>query len=394
MTVAPQELKKQALLMPLATFVAFLVCLSFLPQQASAYQAKVRKKKVLPRPPQFVCLSFDGSGDPPFWRMTLKAARDFNKKHKSKGKSLHFAYYVSGIHFFTSKYRRWYKTYRYKNKRYKMVRGRAVIRWGGRQALIDQRIQLLHQSIKEGHEIGSHVIGHFGGHKWTRFQWEKEFEQFNAIMWPILKTGKQPHPYHWYKGKNLVSTLGVLGFRAPRLETSPGLWPVMKKHGLRYDASGIQKRWLWPRKNRAGIWRFSLALLNIAGSGKRTLSMDYNFYMAQTGAKKDHNRARRRLYQRQMLATYRRYFMANYHGNRAPIHIGHHLVSLNGYGYWRAYIQFAREVCALPEVRCVTYHTLLKYMDKLPEKTRRAYQRGRFDQSNRPKKYFRRMFRH
>ncbi len=356
-------------------------------------EADETPKKVLPRPPQYVCLSFDGSGDPRFWKMTLDTAKEFNEKHKNKGKSLHFTYFVSGIHFFPGRHRYKYKSYEYKNGRHKTKHGKAVIRFGGRPSLIKKRIKLLFRTKKEGHEIGSHVIGHYNGKKWTRYQWKEEFRQFNAVMWPVLNDRKMPGKDEWYDGPNLVSSLGVVGFRAPFLATSPGLWPVMKKHGLIYDASGIRKPHLWPRKNRAGIWRFLLAPLKIAGSGKRTLSMDWNFYYAQTGAQKDTNRKRRLLYQRQTLATYRRYFMRNYNGNRAPIHIGHHLVSLNGYGYWRAYRQFAMDVCGLPEVKCTTYKQLVNYMNTLSPKTIRAYQRRQFDNSHRPQKTFRRMFR-
>lgn len=344
------------------------------------------------RPPQYVCLSFDGSGDPKFWEMTLEMARTFNEKYRSAGKSLHFTYFVSGIHFFPGRYRHQYRSYVYHKGRHQMKRGHAVIHFGGKEALIQQRIASLFRSLQEGHEIGSHIIGHFDGKGWTQFQWEEEFKQFNGVMWPVLKDRRMTDPLHWYSGPNLVSSLGILGFRAPFLSTSPGLWPVMKKHGLRYDASGIQKKHLWPSKNKVGIWRFLLAPLQISGSGKRTLSMDWNFFFAQTGGKIDRSPKRRNLYMRQTLDTYRRYFMHNYHGNRAPIHIGHHLVSLNGYGYWKAYRQFAQEVCSLPEVKCTTYKDLMNYMESLSPETIRAYQRQQFDQTKRPKKYFPRMF--
>lgn len=361
--------------------------------QPSSGQTKVAQTAPIARPPQYVCLSFDGSGDPKFWQMTLQMAREFNEKHRASGESVHFTYFVSGIHFFPGRYRNVYRSYVYKNGRHQLKRGQAAIQFGGKEELIKQRIALLFQSRQEGHEIGSHVIGHFDGKGWTRFQWEEEFKQFNGVMWPVLKDRKMADPQRWYGGPELVSSLGILGYRAPFLSTSPGLWPVMKNHGLRYDASGVRKKHLWPEKNEAGIWRFLLAPLEIAGSGKRTLSMDWNFFFAQTGGKIDRSPKRRELYMRQTLETYRRYFVHNYHGNRAPIHIGHHLVSLNGYGYWRAFRQFAQDVCALPEVKCTTYKALLDYMDSLSPETLRAYQRQQFSQDNRPKKKFPSLFR-
>ena len=84
----------------------------------------------------------------------------------------------------------------------------------------------------------------------------------------------------------------MVGFRAPYLAHSPGLYATLAERGFRYDTSGTAPSGAWPEK-RDGIWRFNLAEIRIAGSGRATLSMDYNFLVAQSGAGADRLRAAR-----------------------------------------------------------------------------------------------------
>ena len=89
-----------------------------------------------------------------------------------------------------------------------------------------------------------------------------------------------------------------------------------------------------------GIWRFNLAMLRIQGSGKGTLSMDYNFFVAQSRAAADPRRYEAA--REQTLQTYLHYFKTNYAGNRAPLHIGHHFTGYQGGAYNEALKSFAR----------------------------------------------------
>ena len=133
----------------------------------------------------------------------------------------------------------------------------------------------------------------------------------------------------------------------------------------------------WPAKNADGQWNFPLAEVVIAGTGKRTLSMDYNFYYAQSNAKP--NPAQAELFEKQMYDTYMNYFLKNYNGNRAPVSIGHHFSQWNGGAYWRAMKHVAETVCGLPEVRCGTYIELANFMDATDGNTRAAYVKGNFE---------------
>ena len=90
-------------------------------------------------------------------------------------------------------------------------------------------------------------------------------------------------------------------------------------------------------------------MLRIAGWGKGTLSMDYNFFVAHSGAVNDPRRYE--LAREQMLQTYLAYFKANYAGNRAPLHIGHHFSYYQGGAYNEALKSFRARSAACP--KCV-----------------------------------------
>ncbi len=129
------------------------------------------------------------------------------------------------------------------------------------------------------------------------------------------------------------------------------------------------------------MWNFPLAQVRVVGSGKRTLSMDYNFYYTQSGGtSKAENKE---LYKKEMLDTYMKYFQDNYFGNRAPVHIGHHFSKWNGGAYWEAMQAFTKRVCGLPEVKCVTYNELVKFMEAHVA-DRAKYQAGSFTPLPRP----------
>jgi hypothetical protein len=110
--------------------------------------------------------------------------------------------------------------------------------------------------------------------------------------------------------------------------------------------------------------------------------MDYNFFMAHSRAHPDPRH--HALYREQMLQTYLDYFKSNYAGSRAPLHIGHHFSDYQNGAYREALKAFARAVCGLPEVRCVTYGKLADFMDALTPETLAAYRGGGFPRAGEP----------
>ena len=302
----------------------------------------------LARPPQYIAFAFDGSKSLAMWNETRAFAQEMN----AQGKPLHFTYFLSGVVFLTEQNRSKYQGPHHRA-------GQADIDFGGSATDLAQRIDEVNSAIKEGHEMGSHANGHFHAESqaWSNNDWLSEFKLFNDLISDV-------HSNNSLSGNvaNLILNpeKDVVGFRAPYLETTNGLWLTLKENNYRYDTSRVADMDYWPQKQN-GVWNFPLAMLRIAETNKRTLSMDYNFYVADSNAQE--NPANSELYRRRMKETYENYFQKNYNGNRAPLHIGHHFSKWNGGAYFSALKDFASEVCGKPDVKCVTYRELANYMD-------------------------------
>ena len=299
----------------------------------------------VPTPPQFVCLAFDGSNEPEFWNETRKFAA-------SAG--IRFTYFVSGVYFLLTADKNDYIDALGRP-------GKSNIGFGGTLDMMKQRLEQVRLAMKEGHEIGSHAIGHFDGAKYTFEQWDKEFKQFTSIMsnvWNRYNNAAEPAGWKNYIAKE------VSGFRAPYLAVGDrkALWKTFVKHGIDYDTSLVNNMNYWPRQID-GVWNFPLAMIKLSGSAKTPLSMDYNFFVAQSGGKDGPNEKFKE-YEDQMVQSYVAYFNNNYHGNRAPVHIGHHFSQMNGGAYWRAMKRIAIYVKKQPDVICGTYKELLAFVQK------------------------------
>jgi len=101
--------------------------------------------------------------------------------------------------------------------------------------------------------------------------------------------------------------------------------------------------------------------------GGSTLSMDYNVYLSQTGAK-DILKAGTPEWNKnylQTLGAFTNYFNKNYNGSRAPVVIGNHFSLWNDGLYFEALKTFANNVCGLPEVKCGTFGELVEYLNQL-----------------------------
>jgi peptidoglycan/xylan/chitin deacetylase (PgdA/CDA1 family) len=316
-----------------------------------------------PRPPQFVLLAFDGSLNLDMWRDTLAFAR---------ANDVRFTYFISGVYFLLDGQRE-----RYVEPTHGP--GHSNIGFGGASpAELRERVARVNEAHATGHEIASHVNGHFDGTRWTLAEWQSELEQFPRLVFGVgSNNGLTDPPVAAYA----FAPETIRGFRAPLLGHNDAMYQALAAHRYSYDTSKTSPPGYWPER-RDGIWNFPLAELRIAGTGKRTLSMDYNFYFAQSEGKPDPAHAAE--YRDEMVRTYLAYFASSYVGNRAPVHIGHHFSRWNDGAYWDAMQEFARTVCHLPEVRCTTYRELEAFLEQLPDGARKAYARGEFDKSEFP----------
>lgn len=317
------------------------------------------------RPPQFVAIAFDNCTEVSRWR----ELRDFSARLNEKDETIHFTFFVSGVGFLSSDRRSLYEAPHQR-------RGHAMIPFASGPDDVKERVGLINEMRAAGHEIASHAIGHFDGRGWSAADWSRELSEYRALIDNVAANNNLP------VGVNFAFTgADIKGFRAPYLSTSLGLYAALKQAGFRYDTSGTMLPNLWPEQ-RDGLWRFDLAEIRLARSKKMTLSMDYNFLIAQSlGLDVSARRARDR---DEMLETYIAYFRANYFGNRAPLHIGHHFANYHGGAYHEALMTFIERVCGLPEVQCVTYARLADFMDGLSAETRAAYQKGDFPHATQP----------
>jgi peptidoglycan/xylan/chitin deacetylase (PgdA/CDA1 family) len=317
------------------------------------------------RPPQFVAIAFDNCTELSRW----KELSEFAARLNEKGETIHFTFFVSGVNFLASGKRALYQGPH-------QPRGNSMIPFSTSAEEVAERVKYINEMHDTGHEIASHAVGHFDGKRWSSADWAQEFSSYSELVDHVAGNNDLP------ASAGLVfPASSVVGFRAPYLSTSPGLYPALKQAGFRYDASGTMPSDRWPEK-RGGVWRFDLAELRLARSRKAVLSMDYNFFIAQSLGLD--SSARRERDRDEMLETYLAYFKANYFGNRAPIHIGHHFTNYHGGVYNEALLAFAERVCGLPEVKCVSYRELADFMDSLSAETLAAYQNGDFPRATQP----------
>jgi hypothetical protein len=396
----------------------------------------VRAQTTVPRPPQFVLLAFDGSKSNQMWDESRAFAADLSQR---LGKPVKFTYFINSSYYVPSK-SEFRRSYFPPGKQ----AGSSAIGWGGAESEVRERIINTMKANKEGHEIASHAVGHFdaGAERWSQNDWQSEFEYFSRTMFGLLDL----NPFRSSPSQDLPSreqtvvgelsnwlerSLKFVGFRAPQLGHTPGLWPVLEQFGFRYDTSKAvvpdrQGNYPWPTRNAEGssFWDFALAQIEFVGGirsvpitvdgrqylftiGKkpnsRIHSMDYNFYVNQNTIHavdgdpwhplavynpQDQGRVdlkgnpiKRRAkaldavpeeiakeLETEILDSYKKYFATTYNGNRAPVHIGHHFSKWNHAAYWNAMKAFAEQVCGMEEVQCVTYAELADFMDNMSSK--------------------------
>jgi peptidoglycan/xylan/chitin deacetylase (PgdA/CDA1 family) len=317
------------------------------------------------RPPQFVAIAFDNCTELSRW----KELSELSARLNAKGDTIHFTFFVSGVNFLANGKRALYQGPH-------QPRGNAMIPFSASGEEVAERVKYINAMRNAGHEIASHAVGHFDGKGWSNADWTHEFRNYSELFDHVAGNNDLPASAGF-----AFPASSIVGFRAPYLSTSAGLYSALKAAGFRYDTSGTMLPNLWPEK-KDGLWRFNLAEIRLHRSRKMTLSMDYNFLVVQSLGLDQI--ARRKQDRDEMLETYLDYFKANYFSNRAPIHIGHHFYGYHGGAYQEALLTFIERVCGLPEVKCVTYSKLADFMDGLSAETLTAYQKGDFPRATQP----------
>ena len=335
----------------------------------SEYHKNIQKftnHKKYPKDTQFVLLAFDGSYSLDMWKRTL----GFAEKMKLQKKPVRFTYFISGVYFVPESLKNIYHLDGYRA-------GRSNIGWGDDIDDIVKRFAFVNDAYKFGHEIGSHVNGHFNGSNWTQKQWEQEFEYFNNFIFledkNLDKNSNIYLDFYNFQKELKNKSAGVIfpkseitGFRAPLLGHYDAMYEALKNYGFTYETNKVfrQNRMVekGDKNHNGNIWNFPLYSVNIAGIN--TIAMDYNLYYLQTNAKsilkfgtQDWKKAHD-----DVLKGYLNYFYNHYNNSenledikfKAPVTIGHHFSLWNDALYWEVMKDFAKEVCGKEKVVCGT----------------------------------------
>ena len=300
------------------------------------------------RPPQYVVVSFDGSGGERMWTYWRSVA------HRADA---HFTFFVSGVYLLD-----WAHRMRYHPPRHTAGTSAIGFALPTGDLTVAGTLRGIAAGYRDGDEIGTHFNGHFCGPggvgDWTAADWRNELEQFYGLL--------------FHAGAKLpFGRSEIVGDRTPCLEGNlSALYPVLKQLGFRYDASRLAPLGQWPQRD-LGIWSIPLAEIPFIGHTFPVVSMDYNFFANQVSL------APARI----ELQTYRTLwnaFRASYLGNRAPLSIGQHFETWESWAYDHALTRFLLDVCRRPEVHCVSFRELADFLDSVPPARLRRYRTGRF----------------
>ncbi len=197
-----------------------------------------------------VLISFDGSASLQMWQETL----DYAKESKVK-----FTYFISAPYFIvenTPRANEYWATKKYNG--FQPVAFRKTRTAYG----IDRRRGYLDRAVEEGHEIGSHLCGHYDGSKWTKEEWALEMLFFEGTFIPYT----------------------IKSIRAPELGVNQAYFDALNKFAphIQYDSSVVSGR--QTRKFNYGrikqVYVPEIRIINKPTSGY-TLPFDYNFHLLQ-----------------------------------------------------------------------------------------------------------------
>ncbi|MFI9601532.1 hypothetical protein ACIHCX_16985 [Streptomyces sp. NPDC052043] len=314
---------------------------------AQPHLPRPERLKAGEKPPQFVVFSWDGAGE--------DGQRLFSHfREVAKANNATMTFFLSGVHLLPREKRDLYRPPRH-------AAGSSDIGFNDARGIADT-VEQVRLAWLEGHEIGTHLNGHFcgpdgGAGKWSVEEWKSEIAQAKQFV----KT------WRTNAGLNNAASLPfdydkeLIGGRTPCLEGRNNFVKAGSELGFRYDSSGVNNQ-VWPGK-RDGLWDLSMQLVPFPGHTSEQLTTDYRFMGDQSGTRTQGDPAQFDSWGEQMRDGLLKGFHRAYDGNRAPLVIGNHFESWNGGTYMRAVEDVVKEVCNKPAVRCVSFRQLADWLD-------------------------------
>ena len=335
-------------------------------QPSPQAQAAIDAAMANGRPPQFLVSSFDGAADIDMYRLWLPIAEETGAR---------FTFFVSGIYLLLPQYAAEYQPPN-KPAGFSNLGGYSELA-GSKGALQNLRDNYLafDAARRMGNEIGSHYVSHIcdESNAWTADDWVSEQSQWERLVLDVNEVNRLQKPID-----SIIRKSDFHGGRTPCLMgDKTALYSATNQLGWEYDASQEGILGQWPTKQQ-GLWNFPLPSIPRVGSKYATLAMDYNFYFNH-GKVDDPGRLK-------TLEnwTYRSYYGALrglYTSNRAPLIIGSHFANWNHGVYNRALARTLRRACTMPEVACVDFITLARWLDQQSPAQLAKWEAGEFPKS-------------
>ena len=318
------------------------------------------------RPPQFLISSFDGAADIDMYGTWLPLAQELGAR---------FTFFVSGIYLLLPENATAYQP-PHKPAGFSNLGGYAELAGSksAEQNLYDN-FRAFDVARMLGNEIGSHYVSHIceESNAWTTDDWVSEQSQWERLMLNATEVNALKQPI-----STVLTKDDFHGGRSPCLMgDKPALYTAMRQLGYEYDASQEGILGQWPTKQQ-GLWNFSLPSIPRVGSKYATLAMDYNFYFNHG---KTDDPARLKTLENWTYRSYMGALNGLYTSNRAPLSIGSHFAMWNHGVYNRALERMLRKACTKPEVACVDYITLARWLDQQSPAQLAKWNAGNFKQS-------------
>lgn len=301
-------------------------------------------------PPQFVVISFDGSGNDAVFHRFMDTADATGAK---------FTFFVSSVYLLPDD-----KRFEYTNPG--RSAGESGISFGGTAADVAGRVENYREAYEKGHEIGTHFGGHYCQNNtgsvmdFSQADWYSEVAQAKQFVndWAANTgtTNPDPLPFNGdvYRGGRTPCLEGERSF----------MYPAFVEHGFTYDTSNTGF-FQWPSKNDYGLWDFPLPTLKVGDTGRSAIAMDYNIYFQASNGQTNITdpgecaEIERISYDTLMNAT-----KAAYNGTRAPLIWGMHWSPYACGAFIDATNQFVRDATAtMPDVRFVTNDQLVQWLE-------------------------------
>ena len=329
-------------------------------------QAQIDAALANGRPPQFLISSFDGAADISKYRQWLPLAQRLGAR---------FTFFVSGIYMLMPDYATWYQP-PHKPAGFSNLGGYAELA-GSKSAEqnIYDNLQSFNAAREMGNEIGTHYVSHIceESNTWTTADWVSENSQWEKLMLETTAISHLATPF-----APLYTKDDFHGGRTPCLAgEKSAVYAASKRMGWEYDASEEGILGAWPKRQQ-GIWSFPLPSIPRVGSKYDTLAMDYNFYFNHG---KTDDPARVQELEDWTYESYYGAFRKLYTSNRAPFVLGSHFADWNHGAYNRALQRTLEKACTTPEVACVTFITLARWLDEQSPAQLAKWERGEFGSS-------------